>query len=114
MQEISELRFPARIYSNYPEAIYVTTGRHARLLPRLMLPQGRPNPRYGDQLAQVVADVRQGDGVIVLFTIAERSHLTTAEDLSWALGMQPQSLEDALIYRRAPVVPTPSNSLLEP
>jgi hypothetical protein len=94
---ISALPRSTRIYSNFPEAVYITAGRSARLLPKLRLSDGRANPRYAAQLAQVAGEVRDGRGAVVFFTVGHRDHLPGVFALTNALGTAP-STADAVSY----------------
>lgn len=91
--QISGLPTSTRIYSNFPEAVYLTAGRPAWLLPKLKLSDGRPNPRYAAQLAQVADDVRDGRGAVVFFTMGGRSHLPDQRAVTAALGSAPTALD---------------------
>ncbi|MDQ4071225.1 MAG: glycosyltransferase family 39 protein [Actinomycetota bacterium] len=87
--QLSSLPASARIYSNFPEAVYLAAGRPARLLPKLELTDGRANPRYGAQLARLADDVRDGRSAVVFFTIGTRPQLPDQQALTTALGMTP-------------------------
>jgi hypothetical protein len=103
MQEIRGLPRSTRIYSNYPEAIYIITGREARLLPRERL-AGDRIPRYrAARTKRLRDDVRGGQGVVVFFTNAYRDLLPGPTELTALLGVLPSvDLPDALVYESGP------------
>jgi hypothetical protein len=86
-----------RIYSNFPEAIYLRTGRAARLQPPAV-----PGPAT----ARLVEAVRDGSGVVVLFLAGSRAGVAGPAALTTALGLPPPALVgEFLVYGRMATTP---------
>jgi hypothetical protein len=79
------------IWSNFPEAVYVATGRPARLLPAAA---------SGERLRRLAADVGGGRAVVVYYLTGSRPGLPAPGDLATALGVAPAWLERVLMFAR--------------
>ena len=86
LRRTSALPTTARVYSNFPDAVYLATGRGARLLPKYVLAGAKPNLDYAAQLARVVDEVRHGDAVAVVFAAPGRGQVTDGPALAARLG----------------------------
>jgi hypothetical protein len=65
------LRDDVRVFSNAPDALYVLTGRPARLLPLKADPfTRRENQRFADDLTRLERDLGGRAGVVVSPAIA--------------------------------------------
>ncbi|MDQ4098163.1 MAG: phospholipid carrier-dependent glycosyltransferase [Actinomycetota bacterium] len=99
VDEIRSLPPSTRIYSNFPEAIYVVTGREARLLPKQRLAGDRIPRHLAARTARLRDDVRAGEGIVVYFIHAYRDLLPSPRELTALLGVQPRfGLPDCLVY----------------
>lgn len=66
--EVRALRDDVRVFSNAPDALYVLTGRPARLVPRKADPfTRRENERFTDELARLEQELGGRAGVVVYF-----------------------------------------------
>jgi hypothetical protein len=66
--EVRALRDDVRVFSNVPDALYVLTGRPARLVPRKTDPfTRRENERFTDDLDLLDRELRGRAGVVVYF-----------------------------------------------
>ena len=62
------MRDDLRVFSNAPDALYVLTGRPARLIPLKADPfTRRENERFEDDLARLERDIGGRSGVVVYF-----------------------------------------------
>ena len=89
--QVSAMPSSARLYSNFPEAVFLATGRPARLLPSMRFSDGRRNPDYTAQLARLAGQFRDGRAAVVFFTMEGRRELPDTTALSRALGTAPSS-----------------------
>ena len=66
--EVKTLRDDVRVFSNAPDALYVLTGRPARLIPLKADPfTRRANEAFDDDLARLGRDLGNRSGVVVYF-----------------------------------------------
>src|SRR5262249_24589411 len=66
--EVRALRDDVRVFSNAPDALYVLTGRPARLVPLKADPfTRRENERFTEDLARLEQDLGGRAGVVVYF-----------------------------------------------
>ncbi len=99
MRELARLPAGASVYSNFPDAIYYRTGRTSRLLPRPLLPGGKPNPRYRDQLTRLAGEVADNRSTVIVFLQPGREHVSTPHQLSGTLGRPPnRALGDSVMW----------------
>lgn len=65
---VKALRDDVRVFSNAPDALYVLTGRPARLVPLKADPfTQQENPRYAEELGRLASELRGRTGVVVYF-----------------------------------------------
>ena len=99
IRKIAELPTGLYIYSNYPDAVYVLTGRMALSFPRKTdNVSGLRNQAYSRQLTEVRERLGQGRAVVALFTTARHDSYETEleKDLSLVLA---EETRDGGIYR---------------
>jgi hypothetical protein len=97
---VAGLTDSTRIYSNFPEAIYISTGRLARLIPRHPLPGDTDHDGQRVRVDRFVKGVREEGAIVVLFSAGRHAYLPDYIDVSAELGVPPAViLLDALVWR---------------
>ncbi len=87
--EVKALRDDVRVFSNAPDALYVLTGRPARLVPLTADPFTRQaNARYAEDFGRLEQDLRGRSGVVVYFRwLRWRWYLPSERELAQRLGL---------------------------
>jgi hypothetical protein len=87
--EVKALRDDVRVFSNAPDALYVLTGRPARLVPLTADPFTRQeNTRYAEDFGRLERDLRGRSGVVVYFRwLRWRWYLPSERELIQRLGL---------------------------
>ena len=87
--EVKSLRDDVRVFSNAPDALYVLTGRPARLVPLKADPFTRQeNPRYPEEVGRLERELRGRAGVVVYFRwLRWRWYLPGERELAEQLGL---------------------------
>lgn len=92
LRQIARLPAGTLVYSDFPDAIHYRTARASRLLPRPLLPEGKPNPRYGQQMARLADEVANNRSVVIVFLHPGRDHVPGPPELADILGRPPDRL----------------------
>jgi len=90
------------IFSNRPDAIAVLTGRPAERVPANFNPSTlRENPNRSAELARMRRNVRDHEGLVVVFKqIGVRGYLMSEADLTTAIPLRlVERTQDGTIYR---------------
>ena len=101
LAQVRALPPTAVVWSNAPDAVYIHTGRCARLLPGQKRPDnGRPDPAFASGWRELLG---QRDAYIAWFdAFAWRSYLPAERELAAAPSIQTvMSLDDGRLYRIA-------------
>ena len=87
--EVKGLRDDVRVFSNAPDALYVLTGRPARLVPLKADPFTRQeNTRYSEEVGRLERELRGRSGVVVYFRwLRWRWYLPGERELAERLGL---------------------------